>query len=93
VAVLTVTDALGTASQRAALTIDTTPPTLRLLSLRQLRFRLSERAVVTLLVNGARIRKLEPRGVFHVPFKGVPHTLTAVAEDRAGNRGALLQLG
>jgi hypothetical protein len=93
VAVLTVTDALGTASQRAALTIDTTPPTLRLLSLRQLRFRLSERAVVTLLVNGARIRKLEPRGVFHVPFKGVPRTLTAVAEDRAGNRGAPLQVG
>ena len=55
---------------------------------REAHFRVSERSVVTLIVNGKRIVKIEKPGAFHVPFRGTVRTLRAVAADAAGNQSA-----
>ena len=79
-------------TQTAPFRVDTTAPRLRALSLARLRFTLSEPARVTLTINGRRIVLQAKRGTFHVPFRGTPRRVTAVALDAAGNRSATLRL-
>jgi hypothetical protein len=86
--IVSATDALATVQEGGRITIDTAAPNLTLLSAARLNFRVSERSVVTLLVNGKRIVKVEKRGAFHVPFRGSVSSLHAVAEDAAGNRSS-----
>jgi hypothetical protein len=83
---ITAMDAVTTLKQEIALVIDTTPPRLRLVSLRRLSFRVSEPATLTLDVNGTRVVRAVRAGLVRVPFAGVPTQLTAVAVDAAGNR-------
>ena len=90
-AILSVTDPIGTVTQSVAFASDTTAPRISILSLRRLRFRVSEQATVTVLVNGRRIRKIEPRGAFHIPFRGVPRKVVFFALDVAGNRSPTLR--
>jgi flagellar hook assembly protein FlgD len=84
--VVTVSDALGTVTEKATLSIDATPPQLRIVSLKAMRFWLSEPSIVVFFVNGAREVKVEPAGSFHIPFTGTLRTLRAVAWDSAGNK-------
>jgi hypothetical protein len=57
-----------------------------LLDAKALRFSLDEAATVTVLVNqSTRIVKLEPKGVFTIPFTGTVLQVSAEAEDAAGN--------
>jgi hypothetical protein len=57
-----------------------------LLDAKALRFSLDEAATVTVLVNqSTRIVKLEPKGVFTIPFAGTVLQVSAEAEDAAGN--------
>jgi hypothetical protein len=91
-AVLTVTGPAGDVAVTLPIRVDTTPPSLELLDAAKLRFRLSEPAVVTLLVNGRRIVKNEPAGAFSVPRGAAPvQTLSAAATDLAGNVSATLE--
>ena len=86
VAVFTITDALGDVQIPLPVTIDTRPPALTVVDPQAMRFSLDEPATVTLLVNGTtRIVIAEPKGVFTVPFQGSVVTLTAQAQDAAGN--------
>jgi hypothetical protein len=85
-ALVTATDTVGTVSQGATFTLDTTAPVLSLVSGPKLNFRLSERATVRLTVDGKRIVKLEKAGAFHVPHVGPAARVSAVATDPAGNQ-------
>jgi hypothetical protein len=91
-AVLTVTDPVATVVRTRALRLDRVRPVLRLLSLRYLRFRLSEPARVTLVLNG-RPRRLTIRrpGVFRVGHRGTVRSLRAWAVDTAGNRSRVIR--
>ncbi|HEY6030299.1 MAG TPA: FlgD immunoglobulin-like domain containing protein, partial [Gaiellaceae bacterium] len=85
-AVLTVTDAQGVVAQTLPVVVDTVAPQLTLLDASRLRFSLSEPANVTLLVNGARVVKVEPAGTWAVPLpKAGVQTVSAEASDAAGN--------
>jgi hypothetical protein len=83
---ISVTDIIGTFTQKTSFVSDTRPPRLQLLSLRPLRFRLDEPADVVVVVNGQRrvVRRTAP-GVFVVPSPAVLRTLRANAWDAAGN--------
>jgi hypothetical protein len=85
-ALVSATDTVGTVSQGATFTLDTTAPVLKLVSGPKLNFRISERSVVRLTVDGKRIVKLEKAGAFHVPHAGPAAKVTAVATDPAGNQ-------
>jgi hypothetical protein len=88
--VLTTTGELGTATRTALFRIDTTPPRLRALSFRALRFWVSERATLRLVVNGARVARTVPAG--NVSFRhGRVRTLRVVAQDAAGNLSQTLR--
>ena len=83
---LTVTDALGAVRQTLPLTIDDTPPVLTLVDPKHLVFTLSEPATLTVLVNGqTKVVAGEPAGQFTVPFAGVVTSVSAQAQDFAGN--------
>jgi hypothetical protein len=84
--IVSATDALATVQEGGRIAVDTVAPKLTLLSAARLNFRVSERSVVTLAVNGKRIVKIEKRGAFHVPFRGTVRSLRAVAADAAGNQ-------
>jgi hypothetical protein len=90
--VLTVTDFLTTITRSRALTLDRTAPVLRLLSLRSLRFWLSEPSRVTLVLNG-RVRRLilKRGGAFRVGYRGSVRSLRAFAVDAAGNRSKVIR--
>jgi hypothetical protein len=91
-AILRVTDAVGTAQESVRETIDHIAPRLRLLSLRSLRFRLSEAARVTLVVNGRASRLTVKRaGVFSARHHGTIRRLRAFAVDAAGNRSPVIR--
>jgi hypothetical protein len=84
--VVTVTDSLGDVQIPVPVAVDVTPPSLVLLDAKALRFSLDEAATVTVLVNqSTRIVKLEPKGVFTIPFTGTVLQVSAEAEDAAGN--------
>jgi N-acetylmuramoyl-L-alanine amidase len=91
-AVLTVTGLAGDVAIPLSIQVDTTAPVLDLLDPATLRFRLSEPATVTLVVNGTRIVRVEPAGVFTV-HRGsvVVRSLSASAADAAGNVSSTVQ--
>jgi hypothetical protein len=84
-AVLTVTNDIGTVVHTALFRIDTVPPTLRALSFRSLRFRVSEAATVSLTVNGKRVTRVVRGGAFSFRPGGGVRTVRIVAKDAAGN--------
>jgi hypothetical protein len=85
--VVAATDPLTTVTQRAQVTVDTTPPLVTLLSLAKLRFRTTEDASVIATVNGKRIVLSVHAGPFRIPFAGKkPRKVVVVATDLAGNR-------
>ena len=82
-------DAQGSVTAVLPLTLDSMPPVLTVLDPKSLRFRLSEPATVTLLVNGATVVKVEPAGTFNVPLPAAGiATVSAQARDAAGNVSA-----
>ncbi len=89
---LSSTDTLMTVQQSLRLTLDRKPPVLRLLSLGSLRFRLSEPARVTLVLNGLAHRlQIRRAGVFRVGHRGTVRSLRAFAVDAAGNRSRVIR--
>jgi hypothetical protein len=88
---LTVTDGLGDVALGLPFTIDLTPPVLRIVDAKALRFALTEAATVTLMVNGRRLIKLAPAGIFTVPRSVVVKTVSAQAVDAAGNASPLIR--
>jgi hypothetical protein len=76
---------LTTLRQTVPISVDTKPPQLAIVVARRLVFRLSEAAVVTLIVDGKRIVKAERAGRFHVPYSRLARSVSATAVDRAGN--------
>jgi hypothetical protein len=84
---VTATTELGAVSQRAAFSVDTRPPAIRLFSLRPLRVRVLEPVRLIVQLNG-RWRTIDRRrpGLVPIPAPAVVRTLRVVAEDAAGNR-------
>jgi hypothetical protein len=83
------TDALTTVEQALSVTVDTTPPQLRLLARAKLRFWSSEAAVVTARFDGRRVVKRVRRGSFAFPRIRARH-FTISAIDAAANRSRTL---
>jgi N-acetylmuramoyl-L-alanine amidase len=81
---LTASNELGTVTRTMPFRLDTTPPRLRALSYRQLRFWISEPATVTLVVNGRRLVQHVRGGSFSFRRGGV-RTVRIFARDAAGN--------
>jgi flagellar hook assembly protein FlgD len=82
----TVSDALGDVTLSLPVTIDNTPPVLTIVDPKHLVFTLSEPATLTVVVNGqTRIVTGEPSGRFTVPFAGTVSSVSAQAQDFAGN--------
>jgi flagellar hook assembly protein FlgD len=85
-AIFTVTDGLGAVQIPVRVTIDTHPPALSIVDPHRLEFTLDEPATVTVLVNGkTRLSLPEPKGTFIIPFQGSVFSLSAEAQDVAGN--------
>jgi len=84
-AVLTVTNDIGTVLHMALFRIDTVAPVLRALAFRDLRFRVSEPATVSLTVNGKRVTRVVRAGVFSFRPGSRVRTVRIVAQDAAGN--------
>ena len=84
-AVVTARDPLAAVTQAVGVTLDTKPPTLRVVSLQPLVFSIDEPATVTVDVDGVRITKSVGRGRFRVEHAGAVRTLVATAVDVAGN--------
>jgi hypothetical protein len=84
---VTATSGLGTVSQRAPFSVDTTLPSLRLVSLRPLRVRVLESVRLIVQLNGrwSAIDRNRP-GLVTIPAPAVIRTLRIVAQDGAGNR-------
>jgi hypothetical protein len=84
-AVLEATDSVGTARVSLPFLLDTRPPAVRLLA-RPPRIWVSERAVVTVRVNGS-LRRLESAAAGHLPLSRIRtvRTIVVVARDPAGN--------
>ena len=82
--VLTVTNEVGTVAHTALFRIDTTPPRLRALSFRTLRFSVSEAATVRAVVNGSRVTAKVRAGAFSFRH-GRVRTVRIYAQDAAGN--------
>ena len=91
-AVLSVTDPFTTVTRSRAVRIDRIAPVLRLLSLRSLRFSLSEPARVTLVLNGRTRRlTLKRAGSFRVGYRWTVRSLRGFAVDAAGNRSKVIR--
>jgi uncharacterized protein YfaP (DUF2135 family) len=74
------------------ISVDTTAPVLTLLDPKQLRFQLSEPALVSLLVNGTdRVQRPEPKGSFAIPWLGPVTSVSAEAQDAGGNVSAVVK--
>jgi N-acetylmuramoyl-L-alanine amidase/FlgD Ig-like domain len=87
---LTVTDPITTFTRSLPLTVDSTPPSLTVVSARAMRFRLSETATVTLGVGRRRYTRVRPAGPFHFWLEKRPYAYRVVVVDPAGNRFAHL---
>ena len=91
---ITVTDAVGSVSQRVPFALDTKAPVLRLRSLRPLVLDVSEPAEVVLRVNGVRrVVKRTKAGRFAVGLPFRARVVRGVAWDPAGNRSRPLRYG
>jgi hypothetical protein len=89
---ITVTDAVGSVSQRVPFALDTRAPVLRLVSLRPLVLDVSEPAEVVLTVNGARrvVKRTKPgRFAVGLPFRA--RVVRGTAWDAGGNRSRPLR--
>jgi hypothetical protein len=75
----------GVVTHRLPLTVDDTPPTISLVSVKPLQLRVAERVTVIALVNGRTIRASVKPGVFALAKQETIRTLTVVARDAAGN--------
>jgi hypothetical protein len=83
---LVVTDDVGTFTRIASLTLDTTAPRITVLSYRNLRFRVSEPATLTLVVGARRFtRTLKKQATTQFWLKAKPASYTLTATDAAGN--------
>jgi hypothetical protein len=81
-----VTDAFTTFTRTATVTLDSTPPKLTVLSYRGLRFRLSEPAILTLVVGTHRYsRTLKQPKTLSFWLKQKPRAYRLIATDTAGN--------
>jgi N-acetylmuramoyl-L-alanine amidase len=87
---LTTSGEVGTATRTELFRIDTRPPVLRALSFRTLRFRVSEPAKVTLIVNGTRTVRSVRAGTFSYRL-GRVRTVRIIARDPAGNLSRTLK--
>ena len=72
-------------TQSVPLTIDTTAPTLSLVSYAPLRLKTNEQVSVSGTVNGKRIATSAKPGIFRIVFTGTVRTLRIVVRDAAGN--------
>jgi N-acetylmuramoyl-L-alanine amidase len=88
--VLTTTGEVGTAARTMLFRIDTTPPRLRAVSFRTLRFWVSEAATIRLVVNGKRVVQKVRAGAFSFRH-GQVRSVRIVAEDAAGNLSRMLR--
>jgi hypothetical protein len=88
--VLTTTTEVGTASHTALFRIDTTPPRLRAVSFRTLRFWVSEPATIRLVVNGKRVVQKVRAGGFSFRH-GRVRSVRIYAQDAAGNLSPTLR--
>ena len=88
--VLTASNELGVVTRTALFRLDTTPPRLRALSFRQLRFWVSEPAIVTLVLNGRRVVQQVRAGSFTFRH-GRVRTVRIFARDAAGNLSPTLR--
>jgi N-acetylmuramoyl-L-alanine amidase len=87
---LTTSGEVGTATRTVLFKIDTTPPLLRALSFRALRFSVNEPAKVTLFLNGHRVVRSVRAGTFAYPHPRV-RSVRIVARDAAGNLSRTLR--
>jgi hypothetical protein len=88
---VTITDQLGDVQLSLPITIDNTPPKLKLVDKATLKLTLDEPATVTLLVNQTtRIVLDEPKGTFRIPFQGAVYQVSGSAQDLAGNLSAVI---
>jgi N-acetylmuramoyl-L-alanine amidase len=83
-AILEATGPFGTRSQTARFVVDTTKPTLRLLSKAARRFWVSEQVTITGTVGGVRVQAKVGPGKFRLG--GAPGRIAITAWDAAGNR-------
>jgi hypothetical protein len=88
--VLTTTGEVGTASRTMLFRIDITPPRLRAVSFRTLRFWVSEAATIHLVVNGKRVTQKVRAGSFSFRH-GHVRSVRIYARDAAGNLSATLR--
>jgi N-acetylmuramoyl-L-alanine amidase len=88
--VLTTTGEVGTATRTLLFRIDTTPPQLRAVSFRTLRFWVSEAATVRLVVNGKRVVQRVRAGAFSFRH-GQVRSVRVYAQDAAGNLSRTLR--
>ena len=90
-AVVSARDSLLTLRQAVRVTVDRVAPVLRLVSLRRLRFWVSEPVQVSLVLNRrARRVRLARAGYFRI-WAPRPRSLVAFAQDPAGNRSRVLR--
>jgi flagellar hook assembly protein FlgD len=85
-ALLTVGEPPYAVTRSLPIAIDTTPPTLALVSYMPLRFETNEKVSVLGSVNGRRISTTAKPGVFRVLAKGTIHSLRIFVRDGAGNQ-------
>ncbi len=88
--VLTTTGEVGSATRTMLFRIDTTPPRLRAVSFRTLRFWVSEAATIRLVVNGKRVVQKVRAGSFSFRH-GQVRSVRIVAQDAAGNLSRTLR--
>ena len=90
-AVVETQDAVGTVAYASAFTVDTKPPRVRFLSGRGIRLSVSEPSMLTLKIDGRRVRREVLRaGTVRVPWSPSPARVRVVARDTAGNDSAPL---
>lgn len=83
------TDAVATAEVGAVFDADSTPPRVSILPGKLLRVRVSEPALLTLLVDGESLKHPAlVAGDVTVPFDGLPRRIRVVAWDASGNKSA-----
>jgi hypothetical protein len=83
---VSITDQFTTFTKTAAVTLDSTAPTIKVLSYRTLRFRVSEPAVLTLVVGTRRYtRTLKQPKTVSFWLKVKPRAYRVIASDAAGN--------
>jgi N-acetylmuramoyl-L-alanine amidase-like protein len=87
---LVVTDDVGAFTRSASVTVDTAAPRITVLSYRNLRFRVSEPATLTLVVGARRFtRTLKKPAATQFWLKAKPAAYTLTATDAAGNTSSV----